>query len=207
MQKVLRHNVCGVQSLSCIWVFETPWTVAHQPPLSLGFLRQEHWTGLPFPPPGDLPDPGIEPTSHVSSTLAGRFFTTSTTYHCSWTWFFCVCVINYITGNQRRVYVDRLLYVLYMCFHELSIEFVSIPKFEKSHCNYLVRTETNNYILRTVHQTCGLCPWFLSPHPTLHQSRLSWFLSPTPHPARLLFFLCPHGHPTLLMPSLPGFVP
>ena len=42
---------------------ETPWTVAHQAPLSMGFLRQEYWSGLPFPPPGDLPQPGIEPGS------------------------------------------------------------------------------------------------------------------------------------------------
>ena len=41
--------------------FATPWTVAHQVPLSLGFSRQEYWSGLPFPPPGDIPDPGIEP--------------------------------------------------------------------------------------------------------------------------------------------------
>ena len=53
--------------------FATPWTVPHQAPLSMGFPRQEYWSGLPFPPPEDLPDPGIEP---VSPTLAGRFFTT-----------------------------------------------------------------------------------------------------------------------------------
>ena len=41
----------------------TPWTVARQAPLSMGFPRQEYWSGLPFPPPGDLPDPGIEPES------------------------------------------------------------------------------------------------------------------------------------------------
>ena len=42
--------------------FATPWTVASQAPLSMGFFRQEYWSGLPFPPPGDLPDPGIEPS-------------------------------------------------------------------------------------------------------------------------------------------------
>ena len=60
--------------------FETPWTVAHQAPLSMGFSRQEYWSGLPFPSPGDLPDPGVEPTSFTSPTLAGRFFTTSAKY-------------------------------------------------------------------------------------------------------------------------------
>ena len=55
--------------------FTTPWTVAHQVPLSMGFSRQDSWSGLPFPSPGDLPDPGIEPTSPVSPALAGGFFT------------------------------------------------------------------------------------------------------------------------------------
>ena len=54
----------------------TPWTVAHQAPLSMGFSREEYWSGLPFPPPGDLPDPGIEPMSPVSPALAGGCFTT-----------------------------------------------------------------------------------------------------------------------------------
>ena len=52
------------------------WTVARQAPLSVGFSRQEDWSGLPFPTPEDLPDPGIEPTSLVSPALAGGFFTT-----------------------------------------------------------------------------------------------------------------------------------
>ena len=49
--------------LSHVQLFETPWTVAYQALLSLGFPRQEYWSGLPFPPTGDLPDPGIEPGS------------------------------------------------------------------------------------------------------------------------------------------------
>ena len=48
---------------SRIWLFVTPWTVGYQAPLSMGFSRQEYWSGLPFPSPGDLPDPGIEPRS------------------------------------------------------------------------------------------------------------------------------------------------
>ena len=55
----------------------TPRTVARQAPLSMGFLRQENWSGLPCPPPGDLPNPGIKPTSFVSPALAGKFFTTA----------------------------------------------------------------------------------------------------------------------------------
>ena len=52
-----------VKSLSRVRLFETPWTVAYQAPPSMGFSRQEYWSGLPFPSPGDLPDPGIEPGS------------------------------------------------------------------------------------------------------------------------------------------------
>ena len=48
---------------SRVQLFETPWTVAHQAPLSTGFSRQEYWSGLPLPSPGDLPDPGVEPVS------------------------------------------------------------------------------------------------------------------------------------------------
>ena len=59
---------------SHVWLSATPWTVARQAPLSMGFPRQEYWSGLPFPTPGDLPDPGVEP---ASAALAGRFFTTA----------------------------------------------------------------------------------------------------------------------------------
>ena len=52
-----------VKSLSCVWLFATPWTVAYQASLSMGFSRQEYWSGLPFPSLGDLPDQGIEPGS------------------------------------------------------------------------------------------------------------------------------------------------
>ena len=61
--------------LSCIVVSDsaTPWTIARQAPLSMGFSRQEYWRGLPFPSPGDLPQPGTKP---VFPALAGKFFTT-----------------------------------------------------------------------------------------------------------------------------------
>ena len=58
--------------LSCssqVQLFVTPWTVAHQAPLSMGFSRQEYWSGLPCPPPGDLPSPGIKPMSPASPAL------------------------------------------------------------------------------------------------------------------------------------------
>ena len=77
MLSCFSHVQSSVVSVS---VFLTPWTVACQAPLSVGFSRQEYWSALPFPPPGDLPDPGIKPTSLMSPALAGRFFTTSATW-------------------------------------------------------------------------------------------------------------------------------
>ena len=60
---------------SCVQLFITPWTVNCQDPLSMEFPRQENWIGLPWPPPGDLPESGIEPLSLSSLALVGRFFT------------------------------------------------------------------------------------------------------------------------------------
>ena len=68
---------------SCVQPFATLWTIAHQAPLSMGFPRQEYWSGLPFPLPRDLSNPGIEPMSLVSPALAGGFFTTSTPWEAS----------------------------------------------------------------------------------------------------------------------------
>ena len=65
------------QWLSHVWFFETLWTIARQAPLSMGFSRQEYWSGLPFPPPGNLPDPGIKLAFLTSPALVGGFFTTS----------------------------------------------------------------------------------------------------------------------------------
>ena len=64
--------------------FETPWTVAHQAPLSMEFPRQEHWSRLPSPYAADLPDPGIEPASPVSPALVGGVFTTEPTGKLEW---------------------------------------------------------------------------------------------------------------------------
>ena len=65
---------CTAQLLSWLQLFTTTWTVACPP--SMGFFRQEYWSELSFPPPGDLPDPETEPMSSASPTLAGRLFTT-----------------------------------------------------------------------------------------------------------------------------------
>ena len=77
--------VC-TQLLSCVLLFVTPWTIACQAPLSMGFFQAKSRSGLPFPPPGNLPDPEIKP---VSPAFSGRFFTTESPkkpytmeYHC-----------------------------------------------------------------------------------------------------------------------------
>ena len=68
----------------------SPWTVPRQPPLSMGFRRQEYWSGVPRPPPGDLSDPGMEPAFLMSPALAYRLFTSSATWEAIV--YMCVCV-------------------------------------------------------------------------------------------------------------------
>ena len=68
----------AIHSLSRVRLVATSWTVAHQAPLSMGFSRQEYWSGLPLPPPGDLPNPGIKP---ASLTLGGKFLTITILCH------------------------------------------------------------------------------------------------------------------------------
>ena len=95
--------------LSCfshIWLFTTLWTVvARQAPLCMGFSRQEDWSGLPCPPPGDLPDSGIEPTSLMSPALAGGLFTTSATWEThtfSKSWLFTYSWLQKIGVSTRK---------------------------------------------------------------------------------------------------------
>ena len=66
---------CLISLFSLVQLFATPWTLAHQTPLSMGFSRQESWGGLPCPPPRDLSNPGVEPMTPVSLALTGRFST------------------------------------------------------------------------------------------------------------------------------------
>ena len=72
--------MCTLSHFSHVQLFVIPWTVARQVPLLMGFSRQEYWSGLLFPPSGDLPESGIEPESLMSPALTGRFFTTSATW-------------------------------------------------------------------------------------------------------------------------------
>ena len=90
-----------LMSLQYVWLFVTPWTVAHQTPLYMGFSRQEHWSELPCPPAGDFPNPEIEPASLMSPALVGKFLTTSIT----WEAFTCAVVfpkIYNLSPNRRK---------------------------------------------------------------------------------------------------------
>ena len=69
-----------VKLLSRVWLFAAPWTVAYKAPQSMEFSRQEYWSGLPFPFPGNLPNPGIKPAFLMSPALACEFFITSATW-------------------------------------------------------------------------------------------------------------------------------
>ena len=106
-------------SPSCVQLFATPWTVAYQVPPSMGFSRQECWSGLPFPSPGDLPDPGIEP---ASPALEGGFFTTEPLGKPN----SIVSGTLFINKLKASVYKDIFLFIkLFICLvpllQELSI--------------------------------------------------------------------------------------
>ena len=81
---------------SCVQLYMSLWTIAHQAPLSMGFSGQEYWSGSPCPPPGNLPNPGIEPGSLKSP--AGGFFTTSATHETS----------TKLPINNDNVYILRM---------------------------------------------------------------------------------------------------
>ena len=107
-------SVCPLRSLRCascvcatalsrVQLFATPRTVARQTSLSMGFSRQVYWSGLPHPPPGDLPYPGIEPEFFLSQALAGGFFTSGSTgedrtdlFSCFWILFFRVSFCGFL---------------------------------------------------------------------------------------------------------------
>ena len=86
---------------SCDQLFVTPWAVAYWAPMSMGFSKQEYWSGLPCLPPGDLPDPGIEPVSLTSPALAGGFFTSSTTRSTP--------ILKVVPRNNEEIYQGQML--------------------------------------------------------------------------------------------------
>ena len=87
--------LCGTFMVIRVWLSATSWTIACQAPLSTELSRQEYWSGLPFPTPGDLPNPGIKPVSPASPASAGGFFTTRATWEAQ--------------------YLSNVLLVLFLC--------------------------------------------------------------------------------------------
>ena len=100
--------VCVLSHFSHVRLFVTPWTVAHQAPLSMGFSRQEYWNGLPCPPPEDLPDPGIEPESFMSPALGGRFFTNNATQETTHTFIYLYTgLLLWLSGKESACQCRR----------------------------------------------------------------------------------------------------
>ena len=91
-------SLCA-QLLSHVQLFSAPWAVAGQAPLSMEFSRQEYWSGLPFPTPGDLPNLGIKFASLASPALAGRVFTISTFWEA---YLFTNFAKKYVTESEEK---------------------------------------------------------------------------------------------------------
>ena len=125
---------------SHVWLCATLWTVACQAPLSMGFCRQEYWNGLPCPPPGDRPDPRIEPMSLMSPALVGGFFTTTSTWEALVSWSAQVNILFH-KMVQRHQWINnesksdfRICMILEMTIinvvwiiHEYTIFYLTIP--------------------------------------------------------------------------------
>ena len=94
--QVQKACVCMLVHFSRVQLFVILWTIAHQSSLSMGFSRHEYWSGLPCPPSGDLPNPGMKPASLTSPALTGRFFTISTSLEAP----------QYIYASPKRQHSD-----------------------------------------------------------------------------------------------------
>ena len=116
---------CMLSCFSHVWLCEIPWSAALQVPLSMGFSRQECWSGLPFPSPGDLPNSGIEPGSFKSPSLADRFFTTRATWktHLYIRKHICVCVCECM-----HKYINFFLTIMTCNYFLLDILYLKISK-------------------------------------------------------------------------------
>ena len=99
-------SVCVLSRFSHVQLYATLWTAARQTPLFMRFSRQEYWSGLLCPRPGDLSDPGSEPTSRMSPALAGRFLTTSPTWEATFLSKHHVCIILSSSRLVRRVFLS-----------------------------------------------------------------------------------------------------
>ena len=123
---------------SCVWLSVTPWTVAHQAPLSVGFSRREYWSGLPRPSSGHLPPPGIEPASLMSPALAGGFFTARATWDAPPT-------------GEEDLYIHTIYYSVYnifLCFYvdcKWCLEIFTLG-IERKGTNYTEKFKEENHL-------------------------------------------------------------
>ena len=93
--------IAVVRSLSCVWIFVTPWTVVHQAPLSMGFSRQESWSGLPFPILGDHPNPEIKPRSPSLQADSLPFEPSGCWHRCKFPFMTCTTLFRITTQGYR----------------------------------------------------------------------------------------------------------
>ena len=114
---VLAHSACLLSGFSCVRLRATPWTTAQQAPLAMRFSRWEYWSGLPCPPPGDRPNPGMEPTSLMSPALT--VFTNSATWDALrnlWQWILLINtgeVLNTVLGTDWHQILCKFLNLIY----------------------------------------------------------------------------------------------
>ena len=116
------YSKCIAQLLSHVWLFATPWTVALQAPLPMGFSGQEYWSGMPLPSWGDLPNPRTEPASLMSPALAGGFFTTSATWEA---YSRVICFFSHYIDLYTHAYVHVISHI-YIFIHK---NFIYINKY------------------------------------------------------------------------------
>ena len=120
--------VCCMFSCSVVSDSATPWTIACQASLSVEFSRQEYWSRLPFPSPGDLPNPGMKPTSLVSPALTGRFFTTGTTWEAllraSLFPVHCLHLLVFREGTQYYQKFQEMLQIWLLWVSDVKVRFL-----------------------------------------------------------------------------------
>ena len=156
-----------------VWLCVTLWTVAHQAPLSMGFPRQKYWSGLPCPPPKDLPSSGIKLASPMSPALAGKFFTTITNLgspryvRFSVHWYFNKATSK--KGNPVFAFIDRnLLYCIHTHTHTHAHLLPPLPCF----CTFFLQVDNAS--------SAGSCLW--TPTHQKKKKKKKWLLPATvPH--------------------------
>ena len=112
LKSVWNHSISAymLSFFSRVWLFATLWTIACQASLSMEFCRQVYWNGFPFPPPGDLPNPGIKPMFLISPALAGSFFTISNSWEAHlllWSHLILLnnCIVGILLSHKKMLFV------------------------------------------------------------------------------------------------------